>query len=460
MNKIFDQNPVKYIIPIFLISFSFLSAQNLDSVYQSKLKLDLQLFDLPYQLTAAKTVGKGFFSAYANPSMSQSLNLTTSVYSGIHYGLHAAFHKHKKGYLLEVISIGISDLLLYWAPFGNGWLHEEQHRAVLTRFGVNSFNQMNTFPIGKSIISVNRLKDDDLERFKSVSPADFVRMSAAGIEGEYLLIDQLQRNNFFHKQELLNEMLYDLVTVNSIAYVIMSSSPKNADKMIDEMNAKEATVSSRDFTGFDMTSWTYDLFHPDEPYAARGIHPTGLGIDRYRKTTHLENHELKYLKQQGYWHCFNILSPMLLGFRSISLKNGYSGNVAFRHFLTSFGTDLSLNIFLKKSNYNFVFVYHNYQNYRQVYPAIEVEMIDYPLFYKKLNVFLSSRIVTGVQPKNQEFKTHKANFLGLIGCKADFRIYKNYFSYLEVVAKTKGWIAGNVYLNDNISIKMGFSARF
>jgi len=451
---------VKQILFVFLLSFSFASAQTTDTIYQSKLKLDLQLFDFPYQITAGNTVGKGFFSSYANPSMSQSLNLTASAYSGIHYGLHAAFHKRKKGYLLEALSVGLCDFLLIWAPMGGGWLHEEYHRAVLTNFGVNSFNQMNTFPIGKSVIAVNRIKDEDLERFKSTRSADFVRMSAAGIEGEYLLIDQLQRSNFFHQQKLLHEILYAVVTINSIAYLFLSSNAEKADKMLDETNAKEIKISSRDFTGLDMISWTYDLFNPNEPYNARGIHPSGVGIDRYRKTEHLEKHELKYLKQQKYWHFLNLLSPMLLGFRSIDLKNGFSGNIAFRHFLTSFGTDISLNVFLKKSKYNFVFAYHNYQNYKHVFPAIEVEMIDYPLFYKKLNVFLSPRIMAGVQPKNQDFMTNKVDFFGLLGCKTDFRIYKNYFSYLEVVAKTKGWVAGNVYLDDNVSIRMGFSARF
>ena len=464
MNNQFFKTIVKHLICVFCVFISSASAQKSDTIYKSKLKLDLQLFDLPYQITAGNTVGKSFFSSYANPSMSQSLHLTTSIYSGVHYGLHTLFDNKirdpKLRYILYVIGFPLCDFVLYYAPGGSGWLHEEYHRAVLTRFGVNSFNQMNTFPIGKSIVSVNRLKDEDLERFKANSSADFVRMSAAGIEGEYLLIDQLQRNNFFHEQKLMNEGVYLLSTLNSIAYVFISSSPKMSNGILDEMNAKETKISSRDFTGLDMISWTYDLFHPNEPYNDRGIHPTGLGIDRYRKIEHLEKHEFKYLKQQRYWHCLNILSPMILGFRSISLKNGYSGNIAFRHFLTSFGTDISLNIFLKKSTYNFVFAYHNYMNYKHVFPAIETEMVDYPLFYKKLNIFLSPRIMVGVQPRNQEFRTSKVDFLGLIGCRADFRICKNFFSYLDVQAKTKGWVAGNVYLNDNVSVKVGFSARF
>jgi hypothetical protein len=464
MKEVFCQSVFKRMMYLFFLFPFFISAQITDTTYQSKLKLDLQIFDFPYQITAAETVGKGFFSSYANPSMSQSLYITASVYSGVHYGLKSAFknkpRKPKVRSILQVSSIVLSDFLLFYAPLGDGWLHEEYHRAVLTRFGVNSFNQMNTFPVGSSIISVNHLKDEDLERFKSNNPADFVRMSAAGIEGQYLLIDQLQRNNFFHQQKLHHEVQYLLSTINSIIYVSISSHSKKSNEILDEMNAKETDISSRDFTGLDMISWAYDLFHPDEPYNARGIHPSGLGIDRYRKTEHLEKHELKYLKQQRYWHCLNLLSPMLFKFRAISLKNGFSGNFAFRHFLTSFGTDISLNVFLKKSKYNFVFVHHYYLNYKHLFSSIEVEMLDYPLFYKKLNVFLSPRIMVGVQPNNQEFMTSKADFLGLIGCRADFRIRKNYFSYLEVVAKTKGWVAGNVYLDDNVSIKMGFSARF
>ena len=57
------------------------------------LKLDLPLFDLPYQIDAMNTVGHGFFSSYANPGMAQSLAVTTDILSSFHFGMRALFDR-------------------------------------------------------------------------------------------------------------------------------------------------------------------------------------------------------------------------------------------------------------------------------------------------------------------------------------------------------------------------------
>ena len=444
---------------IFLIIFICFNVQSISAQTDTlKLKLDFPFFDFPYQNDAKKTVGKGFFSGYANPSMEQSLAISTNVYSAFHYGINGFSKKNK---WLGAIGIAAGDFLLTYCPGGEGWLHEEYHRAVMTRFGVNSFNGMNTFPIGKEIVSVNKVRDEGLVRMKAKSGPDFIRMSVAGIEGQYLLIDHLQRNNFFYQQNLPHEIQYWLSAVNSIMYVISSSNAKTADTHIDELNSKELSMSERDFTGFDMTSWAYDLFNPDEPYEDRGTHPSGTGIDRYRKTTHLESHELKYLKRRGIWQWANILSPMMLGVRSIDLgPNGLKGNFAFRHNLTSFGTDMSLSVLLKNSDFNRVFTYHNYRNYKHFFPAIESERLDYPVSIgNNIKMFLSYRLMVGIQPKEQSFTTSKCDFFGLIGGRADFRINDTFYPYLELSSKTEGWVAGNEFLNDNTNIRAGLSLR-
>ena len=439
---------------IIFFNIRLLSAQT-DTL---KLKLDFPFFDFPYQNDAKNTVGNGFFSGYANPGMTQSLAVSTNVYSVFHYGMKKLSTEKK---MWGNIGIALGDLLLFYSPGGDGWLHEEFHRAVMTRFGVNSFNGMNKFPIGKEIISVNKVKDEGLARMKAESSPDFIRMHVAGIEGQYLLVDRLQRNNFFYDQDLPHELQYLMSTLNSIIYVMFSSRAKSADANIDELNSKESSIRQRDFTGFDMTSWAYDLFRPDEPYEDRGIHPSGTGIDRYRKTIHLNKNELNYLKWQGVWQWTNILSPMLLGIRSVNLgSNGLSGNFAFRHYLTSFGTDLSLNVFLKNSNFNRVFAYHNYRNHKHFFHAIETEHIDYPIIIgNKMKMFLSYRMMLGIQPKDQSFKTSKSDFFGLIGGRVDFRISDMFYPYLDLSSKTKGWVAGNEFLNDNTNVKIGLSLR-
>jgi hypothetical protein len=411
------------------------------------------------------TVGNSFFSGYANPSMNQSLAVTTGVFSGFHFGMKYFYDNSSISEIYKIIiySVGIAlgDVIMIYLPSGEGWLHEEYHRAVMTRYGINSFNGMNLFPIGAELISVSNIKDEDLINLKGNSPADMVRLHAAGIEGEYLLINNLQRNNFFYKQQLTNFILYWMVTVNSHFYIYNSSSPSYAEEKITNLNELETTIASRDFTGLDFTGWVYDLFRPDEPYEARGPHPSGTGINRYRTTQDLTDQELKYLKKQFYLHFINYLSPMLIGFDSIPLgDNGLTGNFAMRHLLTPFGSAISAQIFLKYTPFNFVFIYHSYLNYTNYFPAIEVGLVDYPFYLGNFGMFLSPRFIIGVQPEEQNFKTEKPEFLGLFGLRIDFILSKHFMPYMDFTTKTDGWIAGNDFLEKNASIQLGLSARF
>jgi hypothetical protein len=141
-------------------------------------------------------------------------------------------------------------------------------------------------------------------------------------------------------------------------------------------------------------------------------------------------------------------------------ETGARWNFAFRHFLTSFGTDLSCNIFFNIDKLNLVAIYHNYQNYKNIFPALEIEMIDYPINIKNLVIYFSPRIIIGVQPADQEFFTSKAEFFGLVGSRFDLQITKNWLPYFEVTAKTDGFVTGNEFLKANVSARLGISARF
>jgi len=447
-----------------------LKAQNPDSNSCPKLKLDLTLFDLPYQIDAAKTVGNGnvnpgsLMQGYGNPGMNQSLSLTTTIYSSVHFGIRQIFTAKNdtviKRRFWYYSSLLLSDFLLSYAPGGDGWLHEEYHRAVLSRFHVNSFNEMNTFPIGASLISVNHITDEDLIRFKKESPTDFIRMHVSGIEGEYLMIDRLQRQNFFHHQNLNHQLLYILTSLNSMLYVQNCANPAFADTTTQQMNRKETDLSKRDFTGLDFLGWTYDLFHPDEPYQNRGVHPLGNGINRYIKTTDLTSDQLLYLKKQGFFQWLNLISPMMFFNKPFYTGSGYAFNIAVRHLLTSFGNDISFNLFLQKNRKNLIFVFHNYNNYDHYFPAIELEWYEHPVTFSRNKFLISPRIIAGIQPKAGSFTTNQSEFLGYAGCRIDWMTQTMIKPYFQVEAKTKGWIAGNAYLKANASFCLGISARF
>jgi len=447
------------IIVTFLLTFcaSFAVADGNASI----IKLDLPLFDLPYQVDAMNTVGNGFFSSYANPSMKQSLSVTTNIYSAAHFGLRKMYDNWRANKIIKSIvyygGIGFVDIFALYVPGGQGWMHEEYHRSIMSRYQVNSFNMMNTFPIGKAQVYVKNVKDEDLERFKSESPVDFIRMHEAGGEGELLLVDSLQRNNFFYQQNLPNEFVSWLAVFDVWQYIFSAYSP-----FTDNPDLKnETTIAERDFTGHDYTSWVYDLFRPNEPYNARGTHPSGTGIDRYIKSNDLSDEEMSYIKKQSWWTLANLVSPMMIGFKTLPwFGTDIRWNFAFRHFCTSFGTDLSFNLFLDIDKFNFVVVYHNYQNYKYYFPAIEIEMLDYLMTIDNFVVHFSPRIALGIQPKKQGFSTSEIEFFGLFGSRFDFQINKNWLPYFEFIAKTDGWVAGNEFLGRNISCILGISARF
>jgi hypothetical protein len=467
----------KAFLPIVvLLSFSNLIAQNTSIAPKPNLVLELPLIDLPYQIDAAKTVNDGqvtvgsFFKGYANPSMHQSLSITTNLYTGLHYGIGKLFVDDSKKAreqwtfgknMLYISSLIAADYISVYAPGFDGWLHEEYHRSVMTRYHVNSFNMMNTFPIGSDLVSVNKIKDDDLVRFKSQSPSDFIRMHVAGIEGEYLMIDKLQRNNFYYNQNLTHEFLYIMSALNSIAYVGTCVDPELSDVETDKMNQLEHNIADRDFTGLDFLGWTYDLFHPNEPYTERGNHPLGNGIDRYIKTTDLNDDELKYLKKQGNLQWLNLLSPMMIGFRSIPLSpKGLYGNFAVRHLLTSFGSDISLTAYLMNPHYKWLFAYHSAKNYNRAFPSVEAQLTDYEAALGNHRFYMSPRLIIGAQPQNQIFKTNHGEFLGLAECKVELRAKSHIQPYIELSAKTDGWIAGNEFLDSMFGFRFGVTGRF
>ncbi|MDR1072185.1 MAG: hypothetical protein LBL45_00710 [Treponema sp.] len=84
------------------------------------------------------TVGYGFFSSYANPSMAQSTAVTMDMYSAFHYGMKFFYDSvNMNTDLKNIIYYGgtaLGDFLLTYMPGGDGWQHEEFHRAVMSRY--------------------------------------------------------------------------------------------------------------------------------------------------------------------------------------------------------------------------------------------------------------------------------------------------------------------------------------
>lgn len=387
------------------------------------------------------------------PSMQQSLGVTLSTYSLARRGIATAFRGKRRA---TQIAIGTFDALVAFVPGGFGWLHEEWHRAVLSQHGVSSFNGTYKFPLFSDVITVSRVRDEDLARLKREHPAVQVRLMEAGVESTYQLLLALERREFFFGGMEFSGLLRWTLVSNAILYVATGTLAL-VEEFTTDRNAEDGSdVSVRDFTGNDVTAWVFDLHRPEEAYEARGTHPSGVGVDRYISPTDLTREEFSFLRLQGRLAFLNLLDPFLFGVGGFSVGHGDRRvrlNATIRHFLTSFGYSIDANLFVAHPNRDLVLAVRNYFNGERWFPGVDVELRQ-SLVTRRGSWHVSPRLALWLQPDEQRFRTTDSRLGGLaaisLRSKSD-----GLRPYLEVEAKSAGWVPGIVHLGAALSVRVG-----
>ena len=323
-------------------------AQDSARVINERLLLDLPLIDAPYAQSAArmacnKRLGIAsdgstsptaidWLRGYESLSMQQALAITKDLHSTNYYFTNKLWNRWLKpttrkrlflNRLLANAQAGVVDygLAYHGMVFGPVWLHEEFHRNGLTLRGISSFDDTYyRFGGGSPGGSVSEVYDADMARFKAEAPQEMVRTFAAGIEGQYALVRGLQRDNFYLDTDQPNAAMNILITKQAVDYLRLFLEP-DYDQSVDSMGAFGDEEHERDFVGWDFTAWVYDMHRPDEPYSARGTHPSGVGIDREIKRSDLTAEEEAYLQRMGDLHYLNFLSPSMLGYTESACPN-------------------------------------------------------------------------------------------------------------------------------------------
>ena len=393
----------------------------LPSLLFASVTFDIPVVDAPYNVQHGLRA----------PSMQQSLAMTGAFYELSHEAVWNAFKREWES-KAAVSLFDLATTVILPMPLTDAWIHEEWHRAVLGRRGINSFDDVYKFQVTDAI-AVSHVRDEDLIRLKRDHPADQVRLQEAGIEGEAALVQRLEKDRFFEGSRAWHLPLYWIVKLGSQAYVA-SGSTDEANRETDKWNRQDGSnVPKRDFTGHDFVGWMYDLSRPDEPYEARGIHPSGVGINRYRKPSDLTPEELRFLHRQGQLQYVNFLDSNLIGIDAF-----HDVNVTAAHVLTSFGYTIDANVFLRGKRELFI-VAHDYHNRERHFPGAEVQAKRW-------------RVAVWVQPRRFR-DTH-----GKPGALASMR-WERGRTFTEVEAKTRGWVEGVESLEPSVALRMGVTFR-
>jgi hypothetical protein len=289
------------------------------------------------------------------PSWRQATAVTKDAYYLLHGAiLSIPYPQSFPSGLVGVLDyglIGAADIVSNWVPLFGGWNHEEAHRSVLSQYGFHSYDDMYEFPLFSDTVSVSHVKDEDLIRLKREHPADQVRLSSAGIEADFQRQLEFDKDRFYYRTRGATVFIEWWDTINGIFYMSDAASSRSVRETRDLVQQEGTRVAERDFTGLDPDGWVYDLFRPNEPYEARGVHPSGVGINRYRTTADLTPRERRYLKNTALLSWLNLADPQLFGF--YELPGGtWDGtrlkwNASLHSVMTPFGSTVGLNLFAK-----------------------------------------------------------------------------------------------------------------
>lgn len=430
----------------------FASSSFAEAPGRDELALRFPLADLPFNA----------IGGFALPSMQQSMLWTSGLSELGHEGAsHLLEPVHPFwGVPLGMAGAAALDLLVFYRA--SVWTHEEWHRAVMSRRGISSFNDVYLFSRRPSgITAVSHVTDEDLVRLKRDYPAEHVRLSAAGMESELELALQHKKNAFFAGRSSLPHLpsaWFDTLAV--VLYRNRCSGPQ-ADVVTDMMNQEDGdNIPLRDFTGLDCTAWTYDLHRPDEPYEARGVHPSGVGIDRYIHYSDLSEPERSLMRSARNLSLLNLVSPYLFGFSRFTAPSPLNGrpfhwNVSLMHHLTSYGHELSLDLFLAQEDWRWFFAYRHGLNQRGHFPGIEIELWRRPFELQGQPLHVSGTAMLWVQPRGQSYLTSDAIVGGLLRGRLDVPMSRHLGVYFEAEGKTEGWVPGVVDLGPAVAFRSG-----
>jgi len=242
----------------------------------------------------------------------------------------------------------------------------------------------------------------------------------------------------------------------NVTFYLNSCASKEADTSTDSQNKDDgANIGKRDFTGLDCTAWVYDLFRPDEPYQTRGVHPSGVGINRYIRYSDLNDNERSFLRKNMMLSLLNFADPFLIGYDRFNANvfgKDLQWNARLSHFITSFGYTVDANLFLRWDDKKFLIKLHNGFNTETYFPGLSVAWIDQRLPWD--NLFLNHELTVWNQPRGQNVHSLAGDTMVAASEKLAYKM-GNYTPYVGVEAKTPGWLAGNVYLERNLTLWTG-----
>jgi len=329
------------------------------------------------------------------------------------------------------------------------WAHEEFHRSVLGVSGIASKN--GNWILNRWDGTVYGIKDESLSTLKRFDPDALLYAYTAGVQSEVLLTNKISVDDFykkrtFHKNALL---LYNAWYVHN--YFRFSTSPESDSVKIWASPHESPVASERDFAGADLTAWAYDMFSPETAFTERDKFPNGEGVNRRIGFSELSAEAQDYLVKQKKLSLLNFINPAIFFVNRIRINPRFAFNFFTQYAPTHFGNDVALFVPVQVRRRDLLFAVHRYSNLEKSYFGAELGVLNHA-FAKRVEADL----ILHAWDQPESFLENKYATGGAVDVKTRYALTESLSGFVNVNAKTKGWVIGNPYLRSNISVQAGF----
>lgn len=437
-----------------LLIHSFLSGQDSD-IY--KLQLSVPLLDMP-QNTALP---------YAYPSMNQALEWSKDFYELGFWGIDELGDRlflkrrttpHAKGKIwansLFKYAVGLgfskygSELPI---PLGV-WGHEEYHRSTLGVAGVASKN--GNWLLSRWDGTVYGVSDESLDMLKQEHLDQLLYAYVSGVQYEIMLNERVTLEDFYHQRSLTKNalMLYNAHYVYN--YFNFSTSPHSDSVKVIAPPHESPNPVERDFAGADLTAWVYDMFNPDMPFTSRESFPNGEGVNRRVGFSDLSPEAQEYLVKQKKLSLLNFANPAIFFLNKIRLGPGFAFNLFAQYTPTHFGNDIALFVPLRLQKHKILLSMHNYNSYTGSGYGLGLGVFGHRVSHK-----LDVDLTLNLWDQPQSFQGDDKHVGGAFQLKGHYALNPGISGFVAMTGKTKGWIMGNPYLAENVSMQLGLNVQ-
>jgi hypothetical protein len=419
-----------------------------------KLRLDVPLADIPQNPELP----------YHYPSMDQALNWSAGFYEAGFWGIDELgdllfrsaerddnrWSRLGRGVFKYALGLAFSK---YGSelpvPLGV-WGHEEFHRSVLGVRGISSNNGNWLFDRWDG--TVYGLSDETLGSLKLNDNENLLYSYVAGVQYEILLNEKVTLTDFYYKRSFPKAalILYNAYYVWDY-FRFSAGSGSDSAKVLAPPHESVDPVQ-RDYAGADLTAWIHDMFNPGTPYTNRDPFPEGNGVNRRIGYSDLSSEERDYLNDQKKLSLLNFLNPSIFFINRIKLTDDLSFNFFTQYSPVHFGNSTAIFLPVKFRETGFLLNASKYGSRNsngfgfglgifnlgftdRIHSDIRINVWDQP------ESFLGTGKITG----------------GMIGIKTSYSFSESFSTYINISGKTRGWIIGDPYLEENVSARVGLA---